>query len=56
MYTLFDHQVSVCAAADSYQTWAAAVVGAIAGCTYMLWSWFILKLKIDDPLDSVAGD
>ena len=35
--------------------WAACITGIVAGLTYMAWSALMSKLRIDDPLDAVAG-
>ena len=31
------------------------MIGLLAGITYMTWSYLIERLKVDDPLDAVAG-
>ncbi|KAK3697511.1 hypothetical protein QZH41_011278, partial [Actinostola sp. cb2023] len=46
--------VAICAGANVYRPYCALVVGIVAGFTYILWSWVILKMKVDDPLDAVA--
>ncbi|EDV19694.1 putative ammonium transporter 1 [Trichoplax sp. H2] len=45
---------SVCASCNSIYPWAALLIGAIAGLTFMVWSWAILKFRIDDPLDAIS--
>ena len=35
--------------------WGAFVTGAFAGLIYLAASWSVIKLRIDDPLDAVAG-
>ena len=49
-------QVAICAGCNVFYPWAAAVVGLIAGLNYMLWSYIMIKCRIDDPLDAVAGE
>lgn len=46
--------VSICAGCDCVETWAAFVIGVIAGAVYLLWSWITVKLRIDDPVEAVA--
>ena len=36
--------------------WSAAVLGLLAGVTFHLWSFIVRSLKVDDPLDAVAGN
>ncbi len=52
---LIFHQVAVCAGCDDFYPWASFVIGILGGLTYLGISWVMLKLHIDDPLDSVAG-
>ncbi|KAK3697510.1 hypothetical protein QZH41_011277, partial [Actinostola sp. cb2023] len=47
--------VAICAGASVFKPYCALVVGVVAGAGYILWSWAVLKVKIDDPLDAVAG-
>lgn len=49
-------QVSICAGCNVVYPWAAFIIGLIAGIVYMIWSYLIERVKIDDPLDSVAGE
>ena len=35
--------------------WAAFIIGLIGGLTYSVWSRVIIHLKMDDPVDAVAG-
>lgn len=37
-------------------TWGAFVTGLIGGVVYMLISWLVVKLRVDDPLDATAGE
>ncbi|XP_046841793.1 putative ammonium transporter 1 [Xenia sp. Carnegie-2017] len=46
--------VSICAGCNSVETYAAFITGLIAGMVFMLWSFVLEKLKVDDPLDAVA--
>ncbi|XP_014669410.1 PREDICTED: putative ammonium transporter 1 [Priapulus caudatus] len=47
--------VSVCAGCNVYYPWAAAVVGAIGGVSFVCWSNLISKVfLVDDPLDATA--
>jgi Amt family ammonium transporter len=45
--------VSVCAGANTFQPWAALVVGLVAGLVYTAWSRLLIRFRIDDPLDAV---
>ncbi len=47
--------MAICAGCNTVYPWAAFVIGLVAGLVFMLWSFLIEKLKIDDPLDAVAG-
>ena len=47
--------VSVCAGCNDFRPWSALLVGATAGAAFVGWHHVILKIKIDDPLDAVAG-
>ena len=40
--------VALCAGCNIYPTWAAFVVGAIAGPLYLLSNWLLLKLKVSN--------
>ena len=46
--------VAQCAGCDSYEPWAAFIIGLMAGLVYVGVSHGMLKLKLDDPLDAVA--
>ena len=48
-------QVAICSSCNDVETWAACAIGVIAGLTYLFWSWAVLKMKIDDPLDAFSG-
>ena len=45
----------MCATCNDLYPWAAAVIGSIAGSALIGWHYFVLYLKIDDPLDAIAG-
>ena len=47
--------MAICAGCNAVQPWAGFVIGLIAGLVFMVWSFLIAKMKIDDPLDAVAG-
>ena len=47
--------VSMCAGCNQYDPWYAILVGVFAGAAFIGWHHLTLKLKIDDPLDAVAG-
>eukprot|EP00057_Strongylocentrotus_purpuratus_P030534 XP_781954.1 PREDICTED: putative ammonium transporter 1 isoform X1 [Strongylocentrotus purpuratus] len=46
--------VAICAGCNVVYAWGAAVIGTIAGVTYILWSSAVIRMRIDDPLDAVA--
>ncbi|KAJ9592290.1 hypothetical protein L9F63_001186, partial [Diploptera punctata] len=46
--------VSVCAGGDDMAMWAGFVSGAIVAPIYLAIHYFMLRMKIDDPLDAVA--
>ncbi|XP_064601317.1 putative ammonium transporter 1 [Liolophura sinensis] len=46
--------VSACAGCNDMYTWGAFVTGLIGGVVYMLISWSVVKLRVDDPLDATA--
>lgn len=46
--------VSICAGCNAVPTWAATVIGLIAGAIYVASSLAVLKLQLDDPLDSIS--
>lgn len=47
--------MSICAGCNTVYPWAAFVTGFVAGLVYMIWSVVLEKIKVDDPLDAVAG-
>ena len=46
--------VAQCAGCDSYEPWAAILIGAMAGPVFIGIHDLMLKLRLDDPLDAVA--
>ena len=48
-------QVAICAGCNVVYPWGAAVIGTVAGMAYIAWSSAMVALKVDDPLDAVAG-
>jgi len=48
--------VSMCASCNDLYPWAALVIGIVAGLAYISWHHLVLLVKIDDPLDAVAGE
>jgi len=51
----FTGMVVTCASCADIYPWAAFVFGVIGGFTYIAWNRFMLWIKVDDPLDAVAG-
>ena len=47
--------MAICAGCNTVYPWAGFVIGLVAGLVFMTWSFMLEKLKIDDPLDAVAG-
>ena len=47
--------VAICAGCNIMPSWAAFVTGVIASLFYISISVLFVKLKIDDPLEAVAG-
>ena len=46
--------VSQCAGCNTYDNWAALLIGLMAGLVYESVHALMLRLKLDDPLDAVA--
>ncbi|XP_064601316.1 putative ammonium transporter 1 [Liolophura sinensis] len=46
--------VSVCAGVNDLYTWSSFVIGTLGGIVYMVSSWTVVKLRVDDPLDATA--
>jgi len=47
--------VAVAGGAVAYNPWSAVVIGFIAALSFLLWSKLLLKLHIDDPVETAAG-
>lgn len=47
--------VAVAGGAVAYNPWSAVVIGAIAALSFLIWSKLLLKLQIDDPVETAAG-
>lgn len=47
--------VAVAAGAVTYNPWSAVVIGAIAALSFLLWSKILIKLHVDDPVETAAG-
>jgi ammonia channel protein AmtB len=47
--------VAVAGGAVSYNPWSAIVIGVIAALSFLLWSKLLLKLHVDDPVETAAG-
>jgi ammonia channel protein AmtB len=47
--------VAVAGGAVAYNPWSAVVVGAIAALSFLIWSKLLLKLQVDDPVETAAG-
>ncbi|XP_063960880.1 putative ammonium transporter 1 [Lytechinus pictus] len=46
--------VAICAGCDAVYPWGAAIIGAVAGAAYMMWSSMMVSVRVDDPLDAIA--
>lgn len=55
IHILFINQVAICTGCDVLRPWAAIIVGAITAFSFNFTAWFIAKMKIDDPVDAIAG-
>jgi len=47
--------VAVAGGAVAYNPWSAIIVGFIAAFSFLLWSKLLLRLHIDDPVETAAG-
>ena len=47
--------MAACAGCNVYHPWGAAILGFIAAIVFKFMSWLMQKIKVDDPLDAVAG-
>ena len=52
---MYVSQVALCAGCNAVHPYAAFIIGIIAGMAYVAWSTLVLRLRVDDPLDAVAG-
>ena len=41
--------------AGTYNPWSAIIVGFIAALSFLLWSKLLIKLHVDDPVETAAG-
>ncbi|KAH3883459.1 hypothetical protein DPMN_007416 [Dreissena polymorpha] len=46
--------VAICAGCNQFRTYIAFITGILGGVSYMCFTWLVLKLRIDDPLDAAA--
>ena len=37
------------------EPWASVLIGAIAGLLYMLGTWALIKMRLDDAVDAIPG-
>ena len=47
--------VAVAGGAVAYNPWSAVVIGAIAALSFLIWSKLLIKLQVDDPVETAAG-
>ena len=47
--------VAVAGGAVAYNPWSSIVIGFIAALSFLLWSKLLIKLQIDDPVETAAG-
>jgi Amt family ammonium transporter len=45
--------VALCAGCNCFPSWAAVLVGAVAGPLFKIFEIVLLRLRIDDPLDAI---
>ena len=45
--------VAVCAGCDLYPSWAALLIGLVAGPVFLGADKLLLRLKIDDPVNAI---
>ncbi|XP_072032959.1 putative ammonium transporter 1 [Amphiura filiformis] len=46
--------VAICAGCNAVSPWGAVIIGSVAGVVYIISSWAVIRIKVDDPLDAVA--
>jgi len=54
IYGLLSGLVSITASAAMIEPYMAVIIGFVGGILYVGWSSFILKVKIDDPIDAIS--
>jgi len=47
--------VAICASCNDLYAWAALFIGIAAGLAYIAWHHLVLYIRVDDPIDAVAG-
>jgi Amt family ammonium transporter len=47
--------VAVAGGAVAYNPWSAVVIGSIAALSFLIWSKLLIKLQVDDPVETAAG-
>ena len=47
--------VAICAGCNTVSMWAAFIIGIVSAPVYSGVSHLLIKLKVDDPLEAVAG-
>jgi Amt family ammonium transporter len=47
--------VAVAGGAVAYNPWSAIVIGVIAAISFLIWSKLLIKLHVDDPVETAAG-
>ena len=47
--------VAVAGGAVMYNPWSSVVIGFIAALSFLLWSKLLIKLHVDDPVETAAG-
>jgi Amt family ammonium transporter len=47
--------VAVAGGAVAYNPWSAVIVGSIAALSFLIWSKLLIKLHVDDPVETAAG-
>ncbi|CAF2871350.1 unnamed protein product [Rotaria sp. Silwood2] len=52
--SILSGMVAVAGGAVTYNPWSAVIVGFIASLSFLLWSKLLIKLQIDDPVETAA--
>lgn len=55
MNSILTGMVAVAGGAVAYNPWSAVIVGFIAAISFLFWSKLLIKLQIDDPVETAAG-